>query len=186
MDGLNAQPRRGRSVVVMGVSAGGKTSVGQALARRLGCDFVDGDDLHPAANRAKMSAGTPLTDEDRWPWLERIGAVLGDRAAHPHGVVTACSALRRVYRDRIRTEARGGVVFVFLDISREEAGRRIAARHGHFMPSSLLDSQFQTLERPVGEPDVIAVSSLQSIEAAAAEAALALADGPGLRTGASG
>lgn len=162
------------AIVVMGVSASGKTSAGQALARRLGCDFVDGDDLHPPANVAKMSAGTPLTDEDRWPWLDRVGAILGDARAHPRGVVIACSALRKIYRDRIRAAAGRGVGFVFLDITRAEAARRIAGRRGHFMPASLLDSQFATLERPVGEPGVAPVSAQQSVEAIAAEAAQAI------------
>jgi gluconokinase len=150
----------GPSIVVMGVSASGKTSAGEALARLLGLDFVDGDDLHPAANVAKMSHGQPLTDEDREPWLDRIGVELADHAAHPAGLVVACSALRRVYRDRIRSAAGLGLLFVFLDISKEEASRRIAARKHHFMPPSLIESQFATLERPAGEPDVITISNL--------------------------
>jgi gluconokinase len=153
-----------RAIVVMGVSACGKTSVGQALAARFGLGFVDGDDLHPVRNVEKMAGGTPLTDEDRWPWLDRIGAVLADRAAHPKGVVIACSALRKIYRDRIRASAGPGLGFVFLDISREEAGRRIAARKNHYMPPSLLDSQFATLERPDGEADVIAITRLASTQ----------------------
>ncbi len=172
-----------RSVVVMGVSASGKSSVGLALSQRLGFDFVDGDDLHPASNRAKMTGGTPLTDEDRWPWLDRIGAMLADRAAHPAGVVTACSSLRRIYRDRIRTAAGQGLVFVFLDLTKEEAARRIASRRGHFMPSSLLDSQFQTLERPHGEDDVVSISSLQGVAEVADEATQAIRERDGIADG---
>ncbi|MBX3092930.1 MAG: gluconokinase [Cryobacterium sp.] len=135
-------------VCVMGVSAAGKTTVGTALARVLGVPFVDADALHPESNRAKMASGTPLTDEDRWPWLDAVGASL---AAHrERGAVMACSALRRVYRDRIRAAA-PGVVFVHLTGSRELLASRAAARTGHFMPPELLDSQLATLE-PL-EPD---------------------------------
>lgn len=135
-------------VCVMGVSAAGKTTVGTALADSLGVPFVDADALHPESNRAKMASGTPLTDDDRWPWLNAVGASL---AAHSGtGAVMACSALRRVYRDRIRATA-PGVVFVHLDGSRELLASRAAARTGHFMPPELLDSQLATLE-PL-EPD---------------------------------
>lgn len=143
---MNA-PLNAPRVVVMGVSGCGKSTVGELLAQRLGVPFVDGDRLHPAANVAKMSAGTPLTDEDRWPWLEAVGAAI---AAEPDGAVMACSALRRVYRDVIRRAA-PGTVFVHLHGSRELLAARMAARPGHFMPPSLLDSQLATLE-PLG-PD---------------------------------
>jgi gluconokinase len=134
-----------RPVVVMGVSGSGKTTVGAALADALRLPFVDGDALHPAANVAKMAAGIPLDDADRAPWLDAVGAVL---AAGP--VVVACSALRRVYRDRLRLAA-PELLLVFLDGSREVLAQRMAARPGHFMPASLLDSQLATLERP--DPD---------------------------------
>ena len=165
------QPRR--AIVVMGVSASGKTMAGEALARLLGLDFVDGDDLHPAANVAKMKGGTPLTDEDRGPWLDRIGGALADRAAHPGGLVIACSALRRCYRDRIRASAGPGTAFVFLDITREEAERRIADRRGHFMPPSLIESQFATLERPGPDEssDVVTIRRLVSPAEVAQDAA---------------
>ena len=110
---MNARPKAPR-VVVMGVSGCGKSTVGELLAQQLGVPFVDGDGLHPAANVAKMSAGIPLTDEDRWPWLEAVGAAI---AAEPGGAVMACSALRRVYRDVIRRAA-PGTVFVHLHGSR--------------------------------------------------------------------
>ena len=131
-----------RPVVVMGVSGSGKTTVGAALADALGLRFVDGDALHPAANVAKMAAGIPLGDADRAPWLDAIGAVL---AAGP--VVVACSALKRAYRDRLRAAA-PGLQLVFLDGDRALLASRMAARPGHFMPTSLLDSQLATLERP--------------------------------------
>jgi carbohydrate kinase (thermoresistant glucokinase family) len=132
----------------MGVSAAGKSTVGRTLADALGVPFADADDLHSDANRAKMAAGTPLTDDDRWPWLDAVGEHL--RAAHDTGLVMACSALRRAYRDRIRSVA-PEVVFVHLDGTRELLAARIAARTDHFMPSTLLESQLATLE-PL-EPD---------------------------------
>lgn len=129
-------------VVVMGVSSCGKSTVGEMLALKLGVPFMDGDDLHPRANIEKMASGTPLTDEDRWPWLTLVGEWL---AGQGDGGVIACSALKRAYRDRIR-EAAPDVVFLHLHGSRELMGARMAARPGHFMPTSLLDSQFATLE----------------------------------------
>ncbi|WP_259461137.1 MULTISPECIES: gluconokinase [unclassified Microbacterium] len=130
-------------VVVMGVSAAGKSTVASLLAERLGTDFLDADDLHPAANRAKMSAGTPLTDEDRMPWLDLVGRELAARSAS--GAVIACSALRRRYRDRIRERA-AHVVFVHLHGSDLLLAERAAGRTDHFMPPSLLRSQLDTLE----------------------------------------
>lgn len=158
----------------MGVSASGKTSAGLALAAKLGVDFIDGDDLHPAANVAKMAGGLPLNDADRMPWLDRIGEVLSDRRAHPAGVVVACSALRRLYRDRIRAAVGTGLAFVFLDITVAEARRRIAARRNHFMPPMLVESQFATLERPSGEPDVVTISRLVDPAGSAEDAMAAL------------
>lgn len=163
-------------VVVMGVAACGKSSVGEALARRMRLDFVDGDALHPRSNIEKMASAHPLTDEDRWPWLDRVGAELADGAAHPGGVVVACSALRRIYRERIRAAANGSLVFVFLDITLAEAKRRIAARTHHFMPPSLVDSQFATLERPTDETDVVTISRLVDAESSAQDAAEQIAD----------
>lgn len=126
----------------MGVSGSGKSTVGSALAARLGVPFVDGDDLHPAANVDRMRAGVPLTDEDRGPWLDAVGSWL---AAHPDGGVTACSALRRAYRDRLRVHA-PAAWFVHLDGDPALVAERQAARRGHFMPASLQASQQATLE----------------------------------------
>lgn len=131
-------------IVIMGVSGCGKSSVGQVLAARLGIPYRDGDDLHPPGNVQKMRAGTPLTDDDRWPWLDRVAATLTDEAP----LVMGCSALRRIYRDRIRARAGGPVRFVHLAGSRAVIAARVAARHGHYMPLSLLDSQFAALEAP--------------------------------------
>jgi gluconokinase len=130
-------------VVIMGVSGCGKSTVGKLLAQALGGVFLDGDELHPEASITKMASGTPLTDEDREPWLRDIGV----RLASAEGtVVIACSALKRSYRDLIRSAARD-IVFVHLHGSRELLAQRMAARPGHFMPGSLLDSQLATLEK---------------------------------------
>jgi gluconokinase len=152
------------AAIVMGVSGSGKTTLGQALAKALGVAFVDGDDLHPAANVAKMAAGTPLTDEDRWPWLDRVGATLANATAYPAGVVIACSALRRVYRDRIRGASEYPVRFVYLAAEEHEMERRLSARPHHYMPASLVHSQFQTLEPPEGEPETLVLTATDTIE----------------------
>ncbi len=136
-------------VVVMGVCGCGKSTVGDLVARELGVPFLDGDSLHPVENVAKMAAGTPLTDDDRWPWLAAVGTRLKD--AGEEGLVLACSALRRSYRDAIRNQA-PGTVFVHLHGSREVLEQRLAARSGHFMPAALLDSQLATLE-PLGSEE---------------------------------
>lgn len=146
-------------VVVMGVSGCGKSSVGEALGARLGVPYVDGDDLHPAENVAKMAAGVPLSDADRWPWLDRVADVLAERAP----VIVGCSALRRAYRDRIRAGAGGAVRFVHLAGSREVIAARMAARTGHYMPASLLDSQFAALEPP-GADEAVTVDVAAPVE----------------------
>ena len=144
--------------VVMGVSGCGKSTVGAAFAAAIGGRFIDGDDLHPPENVAKMSAGVPLTDADRWPWLTLVGATLtGD-------VVVGCSALKRAYRDRIRAVA-GPVRFLHLAGSKAVIAARMAARPGHFMPLGLLDSQFATLEPPGPDEDAVTVDIDQSLDA---------------------
>lgn len=137
-----------RSVVVMGVSGTGKSTVGAALADALGIPFVEGDDLHPEANVAKMSAGVPLTDADRAPWLDRIAAELGSPA------VVACSALKRAYRDRLR-EGAPGLALVYLHGTAELLAARVEGREGHFMPTALLQSQLDTLEEPAPAENAI-------------------------------
>ncbi|MAU21461.1 MAG: gluconokinase [Martelella sp.] len=158
------------AIIVMGVSGSGKSSVARRLAERAGHDFIEGDELHPAANVEKMSRGIPLQDEDRWPWLALIGAEI---ARHRRaGVVVTCSALKKAYRDRLRQTAGGSLAFVFLDGSEALLSARMGHRTGHFMPVSLLQSQLATLERPDGEPGVVVVDIDQSLEAIV-EAALA-------------
>ena len=144
--------------VVMGVSGCGKSTVGAAFGRAVGARFVDGDDLHPPENVAKMASGQPLTDADRWPWLTLVGATLtGD-------VVVGCSALKRAYRDRIRAVA-GPVRFLHLAGSKAVIAARMAARPGHFMPLGLLDSQFAALEPPGPDEDAVTVDIDQSLDA---------------------
>ena len=139
-------------VVVMGVAGCGKSSLGAALATAEGVPLIEGDDHHSPASREKMRQGVALTDADREGWLHTLGGLL---QAQPGGAVLTCSALKRAYRDRLRA-ACPGLRFVFLDIDRASAGQRVAARAGtHFFSSTLVDSQFATLESPVGEPGVL-------------------------------
>jgi carbohydrate kinase (thermoresistant glucokinase family) len=140
-------PARPLALIVMGVAGSGKSTVGEALAARLGWRFADGDDFHPPANVAKMSAGTPLTDEDRWPWLRAIAAAVAASLDRGESMVVACSALKRRYRD-VLVGGREDVRIVYLQGSKELIAERMAARRNHFMPTALLDSQFAALEEP--------------------------------------
>lgn len=141
-------------LVLMGVSGCGKSTVAGLLAGQLGWPFEEGDDLHPQVNKDKMAAGHPLADEDRWPWLEKVAAWVEERLDRGENGLVTCSALKRSYRDVINRRG-SGVVFVYLAGSRETIGARLAARQGHYMPASLLDSQFADLEEPgPDEPEV--------------------------------
>ncbi|MFJ4175350.1 gluconokinase [Microbacterium sp. NPDC089696] len=148
----------------MGVSAAGKSTVARLIAERIGADFLDADDLHPAANRSKMSAGVPLDDDDRAPWLDRVAREIGFRG--DAGVVIACSALRRRYRDRIRAGA-PGIRFVHLHGSEILLAERAAARTDHFMPSSLLASQIATLELLDADEDGVVLDVAPAADAVA-------------------
>jgi gluconokinase len=148
-------------IVVMGVAGSGKTTIGTALARRVGAAFCDGDDLHPPANVAKMRDGQPLTDADRRPWLDAVGRWLCEGGSDSTRVV-ACSALKRTYRDRLRSACGGDVTFIYLRVDEKTARKRLRERKGHYMPVSLLENQFATLEEPVGEHDVITVDPSQN------------------------
>lgn len=161
-----------RAVVVMGVSGCGKTSVGRALAQRLGARFVDGDDFHPPANVEKMRTGVPLDDTDRAPWLARLNAVLRHAIARDEPVVLACSALRQRYRDAL-ADRLPGVRFVHLSGSPELIAARLAQRRHRYMPASLLASQFAALEPP---SDAVVVDVGDGVEAIAEAAARALGD----------
>jgi len=144
------------SLVVMGVAGSGKSTLAAAIAADLGRPWVDGDDFHSEANRRKMAEGQPLDDFDRAAWLAALCAELQQ---HPGGVVAACSALKRGYREQLR-RASPGLRFAFLDIDKAEAARRVATRGTHFFSASLVDSQFATLESPVGEPGVLRLDAL--------------------------
>ena len=155
---MAASPQSSRpfngAAVVMGVSSCGKTTLGDALAQALGAQFVEGDKLHPPANIEKMSAGQPLNDQDRWPWLTKVGETLQGK----QGVIASCSSLKRVYRDLIRSTAGRTVYFIHLHGSRELLAARIAARKNHFMPPTLLDSQLATLEMPLASEPHLTVA----------------------------
>lgn len=145
-------------IVVMGVAGCGKTSVGELLAERLGWTFLEGDAFHPQSNRDKMAAGNPLTDADRWPWLDRIAAEMTAYAQRGENAIVGCSALKRVYRDRLRGGTGGETVcFVHLTGSLEVHRQRIRERTGHFMPASMLDSQLATLEPPGPDEGALAI-----------------------------
>ena len=141
------------AVVVMGVAGSGKTTVGTRLAEKLHCGFYDGDDYHPAANVEKMRRGQPLTDEDREPWLDRLRELIAEKLGTDESVVIACSALKDAYRKRLLPTDPGlanRVRFLYLSISPEEARARLLSRPGHFMPATLVASQFEALEEPTG------------------------------------
>ena len=146
----------------MGVAGCGKTAVGVELAKAIGARFIEGDRLHPPENVERMARGEPLTDELRAGWLDAVGqavraAILGDEAA-----VAACSALKRIYRDRLR-RSEPSIVFVHLDIGREEAFKRVSGRRGHFMPASLVDNQFATLEPPGADETAFSIDATRPI-----------------------
>jgi carbohydrate kinase (thermoresistant glucokinase family) len=143
-------------LVVMGVSGSGKTTIAKGVAAAKGWSVLEGDTFHPPANVAKMASGTPLTDEDRWPWLQAIAAAIDTDRARGENAVVACSALRRAYRD-ILIGGRPDVRLVYLQGSQALIAERMRARHGHFMPPELLDSQFQTLEEPGPDENPITV-----------------------------
>jgi gluconokinase len=150
MDSASSIPAT-TTIVVMGVSGSGKTSVALELTRQLGWAYIEGDELHPAANVAKMAGGVPLVDEDRWPWLRRIAEVIGEHEEAGTDLVITCSALRRSYRDLLR-DGHPSVWFAHVHVDRDVLAQRLAKRQGHFMPPSLLDSQLATLE-PLGDDE---------------------------------
>jgi len=161
----------------MGVSGSGKSTLGGALARALNCTFLEGDAFHSPEAVAKMSSGIALTDEDRWPWLDRLGQAIATRAVADGKVVAACSALRRVYRERLRQAIAAPVSFVLMDADRDELMRRMAGRTGHYMPPSLLTSQLNTLERPDPQEHILTLDSRQPLTASCAQALTWLQEG---------
>jgi gluconokinase len=164
------------TLVVMGVSGVGKTSIAAEIVTRTGWAFVEGDDLHPEANRAKMSAGTPLDDDDRWPWLRRIAAWIGEQEAAGRDAVVTCSALKRSYRDLLR-DGHASVRFVHLLAPPEMIKERVDNRSGHYMPPSLLASQLATLEPLAPDEPGFGVETIGSPGAVADDVMRQLADG---------
>ena len=152
------------ALIVMGVSGAGKSTIAEALARRLAWRYEDGDTFHPAGNVAKMKAGHPLSDADRWPWLQAIGDEIDRVCALGAHVVIACSALKRAYRDMLR-HGRHDIRFVFLNGTQQLVASRLASRKGHFMPPDLLASQFKTLEPPGDDEHPITISIEATVDA---------------------
>ncbi len=162
MNELAAKPAC--ALIVMGVSGSGKTTIASHLAAQLGWTFEDGDRFHPASNVAKMAAGHPLTDEDRWPWLQAIADEIDAVCQRSGHVVIACSALKRAYRDLL-VHGRNDVRIIFLNGTQALIADRLARRTGHFMPPGLLDSQFKTLELPSADENAVTVSIDAPVEA---------------------
>ena len=155
--------RRARVIVVMGVAGCGKTAIGSLLAQRMGCRFIEGDSLHPPENVARMASGRPLTDELRVGWLDRIGSEMSSSVGRGESVVAACSALKRIYRDQLRGHE-PGVVFVYPEVDPETASRRVGSRKGHFMPASLVESQFAILEPPQSDERAVMLNGSRAID----------------------
>ena len=152
------------ALIVMGVAGSGKSTIAEAVASRLEWIYEDADRFHPASNVAKMSAGQPLTDDDRWPWLRAIAAEIGRVCQTGGHLVVACSALKRAYRD-VLLGGRDDVRIVYLDGTRKLIAQRLTARKGHFMPPDLLDSQFATLQPPGLDEHPISIPIDTSVEA---------------------
>ena len=167
---MTTAPTAISALVVMGVSGCGKSAVGAEIAKNSGGRLIEGDAFHPQANIDKMSAGHPLNDEDRAGWLTRLGEEVAQAVRNGEKPVLTCSALKLIYRERLR-ESVPGLGFVFLELTKELATERCSHRPGHFMPASLVDSQFATLEAPYGEDRTLVVDATQSIETIGAKAA---------------
>jgi gluconokinase len=167
---MTTAPNAISAVVVMGVSGCGKSAVGAEIAKNSGGRLIEGDAFHPQANIDKMSAGHPLNDDDRAGWLTRLGEEVAKALSNGEKPILTCSSLKLIYRDRLRA-AVPGLGFVFLELTKELATERCSHRPGHFMPASLVDSQFATLEAPYGEDRTLVVDATKSIETIGAEAA---------------
>lgn len=154
----------------MGVSGCGKSTLGSHIAGRLERPFLEGDDFHSARSIAKMRSGRPLCDEDRWPWLDRLGKAIGAAVATEGFAIGACSALKRSYRERLRAAAKTPLLFVLLEADRTELELRLAKRPGHFMPAKLLDSQLASLERPDADEAAIVFNAYRPVDQLASSA----------------
>lgn len=165
------------AIIVMGVAGSGKSTFGTALASRIDCPFLEGDEFHSPESVEKMRSGTPLTDTDRWPWLERLGHAIAAQVASEHIAIAACSALRRAYRDRLRQVIAAPVTFVLLDTDREELLRRMTQRPHHYMPPGLLTSQLETLERPQPDERAITLDARRPVAALCDETIMSISSG---------
>ena len=163
-DPQDAAPIASQAIVVMGVAGSGKSTLSRLLAEALECRFIEGDDLHSEANVDKMRSGQPLVDEDRWPWLDRLGEALGEATREDGVAVAACSALKLAYRERLARAADVPVSFIMPEADRAELARRMESRKGHYMPPSLLASQLATLERPGPEERALILDARASPE----------------------
>ena len=153
-----------QAIIIMGVSGSGKSTLASLLGQRLDCPFFEGDSFHSDANVAKMRGGEPLTDADRWPWLDQLGQAIGDAVRREGVAVAACSALKHAYRDRLRAAIGAPTRFILLEAGREELVRRVNNRPGHYMPPSLIDSQLSILERPGAGEEALALGSMLTPE----------------------
>lgn len=167
------------AIVVMGVSGTGKSTLSARLGAALDCPVLEGDSFHAAASVAKMQAGQPLTDDDRWPWLDRLGAAIGQAALAQGIAVAACSALKRSYRERLSAASAVPLRFVLLDTGQDEIARRMTMRAGHYMPASLLDSQIATLERPASDECALSLDAAVPPDTLCAEVLAWIAPPPG-------
>lgn len=171
--------RSATAIIVMGVSGSGKSTVGTQLAARISAPFIEGDEFHPPSNIVKMRAGIPLEDEDRWPWLDRIALAITAACVENQCVLCACSALKRVYRDRLRERTPVRVFLICLEADNEILSARMSSRPGHFMPPALLSSQLAALERPDASEFALCVDSTLPIDELLGRVAQRLSDGPG-------
>ena len=156
---VHAKRELAQAIIVMGVAGSGKSTLGAALARALNCPFLEGDDFHAPEAVARMRAGTPLTDDDRWPWLDRLGRAISAEVVRHGTAVAACSALRRAFRNRLQEVIAVRVSYVLMDADPEELLRRLTERKQHYMPPSLLASQLDTLERPQSDEAAITLDA---------------------------
>lgn len=157
--GRKDETEAAQAIIIMGVSGSGKSTLARLLGEELHCPWFEGDSFHSAANVEKMRTGIPLTDEDRWPWLDDLGRTIGTAARGQSMAVAACSALKRIYRDRLRDAIGVPTRFVLLEVGRDELVRRLDNRPGHYMPASLIDSQLAILEYPTTDEDAIMIES---------------------------
>lgn len=165
-------------IVIMGVAGCGKSTLGTALATALGCPFIEGDDYHSPTARAKMQAGTPLTDTDRRPWLETLTKAAAESAQTHSRAVVACSALKQSYREHIVQTANQPIAFIYLHCDRQTATDRIKKRSGHFMPTALIESQFAALEPPTKRENALTIAAETPTDAAVQHTVQALAQKP--------